>query len=129
MGAIQGIFAHNTTHCNTRTQPFGSIQRNGRRAYPITDASCRRKRYGLDVCQLLDNSPARSSRLVEKFRDATKPVFEELYEEVAKGNETQRSIDTNSKGYRDGLNKELKELRESEMWQAGVTVRKLRENN
>ena len=50
----------------TRTQPFGSIQRNGRRTYPITDASCRRKRYGLDVCQLLDNSPARSSRLVEK---------------------------------------------------------------
>ncbi|MFR7681244.1 MAG: hypothetical protein ACLU18_16255 [Bacteroides thetaiotaomicron] len=45
-----------------------------------------------------------------------KPVFEELYEEVAKGNEAQRSIDTNSKeGYRDGLNKELKELRESEM--------------
>ena len=66
----------------------------------------------------------------KKFRDATKPVFEELYEEVAKGNEAQRSIDTNSKeGYRDGLNKELKELRESEMWQAGVTVRKLRPEN
>ena len=31
----------------------------------------------------------------KKFRDATKPVFEELYEEVAKGNEAQRSIDTN----------------------------------
>ena len=66
----------------------------------------------------------------KKFRDATKPVFEELYEEVAKGNEAQRSIDTNSKeGYRDGLNKELKELRESEMWQAGVTVRNLRPEN
>ena len=66
----------------------------------------------------------------KKFRDATKPVFEELYEEVAKGNEAQRSIDTNSKeGYRDRLNKELKELRESEMWQAGVTVRKLRPEN
>ena len=66
----------------------------------------------------------------KKFRDATKPVFEELYEEVTKGNEAQRSIDTNSKeGYRDGLNQELKELRESEMWQAGVTVRKLRPEN
>ena len=66
----------------------------------------------------------------KKFRDATKPVFEELYEEVAKGYEAQRYIDTNSKqGYRDGLNKELKELRESEMWQAGVTVRKLRPEN
>ena len=30
------------------------------------------------------------------FHDATKPVFEKLYDEVAKGNEAQRSIDTNS---------------------------------
>ena len=66
----------------------------------------------------------------KKFRDATKPVFEELYDEVAKGNEAQRSIDTNSKpGYRDGLNQELKDLRESEMWQAGMVVRKLRPEN
>lgn len=66
----------------------------------------------------------------KRFRDATKPVFEELYEEVAKGNEAQRSIDANCKeGYREGLNKELKELRDSEMWQAGVTVRKLRPEN
>ena len=66
----------------------------------------------------------------KRFRDATKPVFEELYDEVAKGNEAQRSIDANSKeGYREGLNKELKELRDSEMWQAGVTVRKLRPEN
>ena len=49
---------------------------------------------------------------------------------MAKGNEAQRSIDANSKeGYREGLNKELKELRDSEMWQAGVTVRKLRPEN
>ena len=63
----------------------------------------------------------------KKFRDATKPVFDELYKEVAKGNEAQRSIDTNSKpDYRQGLDSELKELRDSEMWQAGAAVRKLR---
>ena len=38
-----------------------------------------------------------------------------LYKEVACGNEAQRSIDTNSKpDYREGLEAELKALRESE---------------
>jgi ketol-acid reductoisomerase len=66
----------------------------------------------------------------KKFRDASKPVFEELYSEVAKGNEAQRSIDSNSKSdYREHLNKELEELHNSEMWQAGSAVRKLRPEN
>ncbi len=64
------------------------------------------------------------------FHDATKPVFEKLYKEVACGNEAQRSIDTNSQpDYREKLEKELKALRESEMWRAGETVRKLRPEN
>ena len=64
------------------------------------------------------------------FHDASKPVFEKLYAEVACGNEAQRSIDTNSKpDYREGLEEELKALRESEMWQAGAVVRKLRPEN
>lgn len=64
------------------------------------------------------------------FHDATKPVFEKLYKEVASGNEAQRSIDTNSKpDYREGLEIELKELRESEMWRTGAVVRKLRPEN
>ena len=65
-----------------------------------------------------------------KFRDATKPVFEELYSEVACGNEAQRSIDTNSQpDYRAKLEEELREMRETEMWQAGAVVRKLRPEN
>jgi ketol-acid reductoisomerase len=64
------------------------------------------------------------------FHDVTKPVFEKLYREVASGNEAQRSIDSNSKpDYREGLEKELKALRESEMWQTGAVVRKLRPEN
>ncbi|MDR0681892.1 MAG: ketol-acid reductoisomerase [Dysgonamonadaceae bacterium] len=64
------------------------------------------------------------------FHDATKPVFEKLYKEVANGNEAQRSIDANSKpDYREGLEQELKELRESEMWRTGAVVRKLRPEN
>jgi ketol-acid reductoisomerase len=64
------------------------------------------------------------------FHDVTKPVFEKLYEEVSSGREAQRSIDTNSKpDYREGLEKELAALRESEMWRTGATVRKLRPEN
>lgn len=64
------------------------------------------------------------------FHDASKPVFEKLYKEVACGNEAQRSIDTNSQpDYREKLEEELKALRESEMWRTGETVRKLRPEN
>ena len=57
-------------------------------------------------------------------------VFKELYESVATGKESQRSIDLNSQpDYREKLEVELKELRESEMWQAGKTVRSLRPEN
>jgi ketol-acid reductoisomerase len=64
------------------------------------------------------------------FHDATKPVFAQLYNEVKIGNEAQRSIDSNSQpDYREKLNEELRQLRESEMWQAGAVVRKLRPEN
>ena len=61
------------------------------------------------------------------FRDATEPVFESLYAKVAAGEEAQRSIDTNSQpDYREKLDAELAIIRNSEMWQAGKTVRSLR---
>jgi ketol-acid reductoisomerase len=62
-----------------------------------------------------------------KFRDAVAPVFEELYDSVATGKEAERTIKLNSQpDYRVKLEQELKELRESEMWQAGLQVRQLR---
>ena len=64
------------------------------------------------------------------FHDAIKPVMQKLYESVKSGNEAQISIDTNSQpDYRDKLNAELKQLRDSEMWRTGETVRKLRPEN
>ena len=64
------------------------------------------------------------------FHDAIKPVVEKLYANVKCGNEAQISIDSNSKpDYREKLEAELKALRESEMWQTAVTVRKLRPEN
>src|SRR4029079_18723214 len=66
----------------------------------------------------------------KKFRDATLPVFNDLDESFATGKESQRSIDSNSQvDYREKLEAELKELRESEMWQAGEKVQSLRQEN
>jgi ketol-acid reductoisomerase len=63
----------------------------------------------------------------KKFKAATLPVFKELYESVASGAEAKRTIDTCSKpDYREKLAEELKELRDSELWQAGAAVRQLR---
>ena len=65
-----------------------------------------------------------------KFREAVEPVFEELYERVASGKEAEIVINANRQpDYREKLDMELKELRESEMWQTGAQVRKLRPQN
>jgi len=63
----------------------------------------------------------------DKFKDAVTPVFDDLYESVSNGTEAEIAI---KKGqdpeYRAKLEVELTELRESEIWQAGAAVRKLR---
>jgi len=63
----------------------------------------------------------------KRFKDAVKPVFEELYDKVKAGEETARVIEANSRSdYKEQLEKELAEIRESEMWKAGASVRSLR---
>jgi ketol-acid reductoisomerase len=63
----------------------------------------------------------------KRFRDATKPVFEELYQKVASGEETRRTLEANSRpDYRQQLERELNEIAQSEMWRAGAVVRSLR---
>ncbi len=64
------------------------------------------------------------------FHDAIKPVMQKLYQSVSCGDEAQISIDSNSRpDYREKLNEELRQMRESEMWQTAVTVRQLRPEN
>ena len=65
-----------------------------------------------------------------KFRDEVAPVFDDLYEKVISGAETRRVLDSNSASdYRAKLEKELAAIKNSEMWQAGATVRSLRPEN
>ena len=131
MGAIQGIFAaqYDTLRANghTPSEAFNeTVEELTQSLMPLVSEN------GMDWMYANCSTTAQRGALDwwKKFRDATKPVFEELYREVAAGNEAQRSIDLNSKpDYREKLNEELREMRESEMWQTGAVVRKLRPEN
>ena len=62
-----------------------------------------------------------------KFKEATLPVFKELYKRVASGVETKRVIDVCGRpDYREILGKELAVIHDSEMWRAGKATRDLR---
>jgi len=62
-----------------------------------------------------------------KFRKAVEPVFAELYDSVKTGKETAIVLKVNSApDYKVKLEAELKEMRDSELWQAGAAVRALR---
>ena len=131
MGAIQGIFAaqYDTLRANghTPSEAFNeTVEELTQSLMPLVSEN------GMDWMYANCSTTAQRGALDwwKKFLDATKPVFEELYREVAAGNEAQRSIDLNSKpDYREKLNEELREMRESEMWQTGAVVRKLRPEN
>jgi len=65
-----------------------------------------------------------------RFREAVAPVFDDLYKSVVDGEETRVVLEANaSPTYRDKLEEELRELRESELWRAGAAVRSLRPEN
>ena len=131
MGAIQGIFAaqYEVLRANghTPSEAFNeTVEELTQSLMPLVAEN------GMDWMYANCSTTAQRGALDwwKPFRDATKPVFEKIYSEVAAGNEAQRSIDSNSKpDYRENLEQELKELRESEMWQAGAVVRKLRPEN
>ncbi len=65
-----------------------------------------------------------------KFRDAVVPVFDDLYESVVSGKETQIVLEkNNAPDYMVKLKAELDVIKNSEMWKAGAAVRGLRPEN
>lgn len=128
MGAIQGIFAAQyqvlRENGHTPSEAFNeTVEELTQSLMPLVAEN------GMDWMYGNCSTTAQRGALDwwKPFRDASLPVFQKLYAEVACGNEAQRSIDSNSKvDYREKLDAELKELRESEMWQTGAVVRGLR---
>ena len=131
MGAVQGLFlAQYETlreHGHTPSEAFNeTVEEFTQSLIPMIGKN------GMDWMYANCSTTAQRGALdwMTPFHDAIKPVMERLYQSVASGNEAQISIDSNSKpDYRVGLEAELKALRESEMWRAGETVRKLRPEN
>ena len=131
MGAIQGLFAAQYEILRAKghspSEAFNeTVEEATESLYPLVSEN------GMDWMYANCSTTAQRGALDwwKKFRDAVKPVFAELYESVETGHEAQVSIDSNSKpDYRAGLEEELKELYDSEMWRAGRTVRSLRPKN
>lgn len=131
MGAIQGIFAAQyevlRENGHSPSEAFNeTVEELTQSLMPLVAEN------GMDWMYANCSTTAQRGALDwwKPFKDATKPVFEKLYNSVKTQNEAEISITRNSQpDYREKLEAELKELRESEMWQAGRTVRSLRPEN
>ena len=128
MGAIQGLFAAQYDILRKKghspSEAFNeTVEEATQSLYPLVAEN------GMDWMYANCSTTAQRGALDwwKKFRDAVYPIFEELYESVETGNETKITIKANQKSdYRINLEKELKELRNSELWKTGSEVRKLR---
>lgn len=131
MGAIQGLFLAQyevlRENGHTPSEAFNeTVEELTQSLMPLFAAK------GMDWMYANCSTTAQRGALdwMTPFHDANKPVMQRLYESVKCGEEAQRSIDSNSQpDYRDRLNEELRRMRESELWQAGATVRRLRPEN
>ena len=128
MGAIQGIFAAQyevlRKKGHTPSEAFNeTVEELTQSLMPLVAEN------GMDWMYANCSATAQRGALdwYKKFRDCSKPVFESLYKSVETGAETKRTLEANSrKDYREQLEKELKEIAQSEMWEAGNVVRSLR---
>ncbi len=128
MGAIYGLWLAQyevlREHGHSPSEAFNeTVEEATQSLYPLIAEK------GMDWMYANCSTTAQRGALdwFKAFRDATKPVFEKLYQAVASGAETRRVLEANSRpDYRQQLEKELKEIADSEMWQAGAQVRALR---
>jgi len=128
MGAIYGLWLAQyevlREHGHSASEAFNeTVEEATQSLYPLIAEK------GMDWMYANCSTTAQRGALdwFKSFRDASKPVFEKLYQSVASGEETKRVLEANSRPeYRQQLEKELQEIASSEMWQAGAQVRALR---
>merc|ERR1712125_108938 len=87
---------------------------------------------GMDYMYAACSTTARRGAIdwSKRFKESLKPVFEDLYESVRSGKETQRTMEYASRpDYRQAFEKEMEEIRNMEIWRAGKAVRSLRPEN
>ncbi|KAK3988636.1 6-phosphogluconate dehydrogenase [Cladorrhinum sp. PSN332] len=131
MGGIHGMFLAQYEVLRERghspSEAFNeTVEEATQSLYPLIG------KYGMDWMFDACSTTARRGAIdwTPKFKDALKPVFNDLYNSVVTGQETKRSLEYNSQpDYREKYEKELDEIRNLEIWRAGKAVRALRPEN
>lgn len=131
MGAIAGVMKaqYDTLreHGHSPSEAFNeTVEEATQSLYPLIG------RNGMDWMFASCSTTAQRGALdwAKRFEVAARPLFELLYRDVQQGVETRRVLETcGAPDYRERLEKELNEWKESEMWQAGAAVRALRPEN
>lgn len=128
LGAIYGLWLAQyevlRAHGHSPAEAFNeTVEEATQSLYPLI------AEHGMDWMYVNCSTTAQRGALdwFRRFRDATKPLFDELYQSVASGDEARRALEANTRpNYRAELEKELQAIADSEMWQAGRVVRQLR---
>ncbi|KAL8872653.1 MAG: hypothetical protein Q9174_001754 [Haloplaca sp. 1 TL-2023] len=131
MGGIHGMFLAQYEVLRERghspSEAFNeTVEEATQSLYPLIGAN------GMDWMYAACSTTARRGAIdwSSRFKDTLKPVFNDLYDSVKNGKETQRSLDFNSQpDYREKYEKEMQEIRDLEIWRAGKAVRSLRPEN
>jgi len=128
MGLIEGAFRaqYNVlrAHGHSPSEAYNeTVEEALQSLYPLINQN------GMDWMYANCSTTAQRGALdwAPRFQAVLQPVIEECYQNVTAGKEAAKAIEANSKpDYREGLEKELKEIYESEMWTAGRVLRPLR---
>ncbi|KAK2615986.1 hypothetical protein N8I77_002706 [Diaporthe amygdali] len=131
MGGIHGMFLAQyevlRENGHSPSEAFNeTVEEATQSLYPLIGAN------GMDWMYEACSTTARRGAIdwSPRFKDALKPVFNQLYESVKNGEETKRSLDYNGQpDYREKFEAEMEEIRNLEIWRAGKAVRSLRPEN
>lgn len=125
MGGIHGMFLAQYDVLRERghspSEAFNeTVEEATQSLYPLIGA------HGMDYMYAACSTTARRGAIdwAPRFKEALKPVFNDLYDSVKNGTETKRSLEYNSRpDYRELFEKEMEEIRGMEIWRAGKAVR------
>ncbi|PSK42587.1 ketol-acid reductoisomerase [Elsinoe australis] len=131
MGGIHGMFLAQYEVLRERghspSEAFNeTVEEATQSLYPLIGAN------GMDYMYEACSTTARRGAIdwSKRFKDALKPVFDDLYTSVKDGSETKRTLEyAGRKDYREAFEKEMEEIRGLEIWRAGKAVRSLRPEN
>lgn len=131
MGGIHGMFLAQYEVLRERghspSEAFNeTVEEATQSLYPLIGQN------GMDYMYAACSTTARRGAIdwSKRFKDTLKPVFEDLYDSVKTGKETERTMEYAGRpDYRQAFEKEMEEIRSMEIWRAGKAVRSLRPEN